>query len=234
MSRRPIQPRAVAQIVAFVLAVVVIGFLVSWVRSTAPGEPLPPIGQAAPEIDDPQLVTCERTLPEVPDENIAEVDPVGLVSSSGVMECPDAFDGRVVVYVGEVVGDVLQRDGGAWMLVNDDAYALELGPLQAHNTFAGTNSGLSVWLEAPLPDIDPGNAGRRGTVIRIEGVIRRADPADGGGLTLRALSAESTTILAEATPIDRPVNRGQVVLAVVLTVVAAGTYALERRTRLQR
>lgn len=234
MSRPPIRPRTIAQVVAFVLAIVVLGVAVSLVRATAPGEPLPPIGEAAPDVDDPQLVTCERTLPEVPDEDIAEVDPVGLVSSSGVMECPDAFDGHVVVYVGEVVGDVLQRDGGAWALVNDDAYALEVGPLPAHNTFAGTNSGLSVWLEEPLPDLEPGNAGRRGTVIRVVGAIRRADPADGGGLTLRAVSAESTTILAEATPIERPVNRGQVALAVVLTLVAAGTYALERRARSQR
>lgn len=235
MSRRhTVHPRTLAQWAVVVAAIVALGVAVSAVRSNAPGEPLDPISTAAPDVDDPELATCERTLPEAPDENIAQVDPVGRVSSSAVMECPNAFDGHVVVFLGEVVGDVLQRDGGAWVLVNDDSYALELGPLQAHNTFAGTNSGLSVWLPAPLPDLDPGRADRRGTVVRVEGVIRRADPADGGGLTVRALGPDSTTIIAEAVEIERPVNVGQVVLAVVLVVVAGGVALVERRSRQRR
>lgn len=236
MSRRPVHPRAFVQLAAFVAALVLVIAVVTVVRATAPGTTLPPIADAAPDPDDPDLVTCERTLPNAPDtlEAIAEVDPVGRTTSSEVIDCPDAFDRQVVTYVGEVVGDVLQRDGGAWLLVNDDAYALQVGPLQGHSEFAGTNSGLSVWLPDPLPELDPGRADRRGTVIRVDGVIQRTDPRDGGGLTLTALSSDATTIVAESQVIDRPFNRGQAVAAAVFSALAAAVVAMERRTAARR
>lgn len=231
MSRRPVHPRAYAQLAAFVATLVLVGAVVELVRDTAPEVTLPPLGQAAPDPEDPALVTCERTLPNAPEtlEQIAEVDPVGIVKSSEVIDCPDAFDRQVVTYVGEVVGDVLRRDDGAWLLVNDDAYALEVGPLQGHSQFEGTNSGLSVWLPHPLPELDPGGPDRRGTVIRVDGVIQRTDPKDGGGLTLTALAPEATTIVAESEVIDRPLNRGQAVAAGVFAVIALAVLAVERR-----
>lgn len=230
-TRRPVHPRAYAQLAAFVLALVLVGVAVRVVRVTAPEVTLPPITEAAPDLDDPELVTCERTLPNAPEtlEAIAEVNPVGRVTSSEILDCPDAFDRQVVTYVGEVVGDVLQRDEGAWLLVNDDAYALEVGPLQGHSNFEGTNTGLSVWLPHPLPDLRPGGPDLRGTVIAVNGVVQRADPRDGGGLTLSALDESSTRIVAEAEPIDRPLNRGQALLAVVLALVALGVVLVERR-----
>lgn len=233
MSRpRSPRPRTVGLVAVAALAVVAVAVTVRGVRLAAPEVTLPPVGDAAPDVDAPQLVTCERTLPEAPDTEAAidDVTPVGLINSTEVIECPDAFDGHVVVYRGEVVGDVLRRDGGAWLLVNDDDYALEVGPLRGHDEFAGTNSGLSVWLPTPLPELDPGGADRRGTIIQVRGVVRRADPADGGGLTLRALGPESTTIVAESQPLDQPVNRSQVIVAGVFAVAAAIMYVLERRS----
>ena len=236
MSRGPVHPRAYAQIALFLAAIVVVGAVVKVVRETAPQVTLPPLAEAAPNLDDPELVTCERTLPNAPEtlEQIAEVDPVGVVSSSEVIECPDAFDRQVITYVGEVVGDVLHRSRGAWVLVNDDAYALDVGPLQGHSQFRGGNSGLSVWLPAPLPELDPGGPDRRGTVIAIDGVIQRTDPADGGGLTLTALGPDTVRVVAEAQVIDRPLNRGQAVAAVVLALLAAGIVTVERRTARRR
>lgn len=236
MSRRPVHPRAYAQIAVFLAALVVVVAVVKVVRDTAPEVTLPPLGEAAPDPEDPDVVTCERTLPNAPEtlEQIAEVDPVGIVQSSEVIECPDAFDRQVVTYVGEVVGDVLQRDDGAWLLVNDDAYALQVGPLQGHSQFRGTNSGLSVWLPRPLPEIDPGGADRRGTVLRIDGVIQRTDPRDGGGLTLTALGADTVEVVAEAEVIDRPVNRGQAVAALVFTLIALAVVVVERRAAANR
>lgn len=234
--RRPVHPRTVVQVALFAVAVVLLVTAIRFVRATAPETTLPPIAEAAPLPGADELVTCERTLPAAPEtlEEAAEVEPIGLVQSSEVIECPTAFDGHVVHYVGEVVGDVLQRDGGAWLLVNDDAYALEVGPLQGHSQFRGTNSGLAVWLPAPLPELEPGGADVRGTVIRVQGVVRRADPADGGGLTIRGLTPTSTTIVAEAERIDRPVHRGQVVLALVLALLATALWIVERRARTSR
>lgn len=231
MSRRPVSPRAYAQLALFLAALLVVVIVVKVVRETAPQVTMPIVAEGAPDPDDPDLVTCERTLPEAPEtlDSIAEVNPVGRVTSSEVLECPSAFDRQVVTYIGEVIGDVLQRDGGAWLLVNDDDYALEVGPLQGHSDFRGTNTGLSVWLPRPLPELEPGGPSRRGTIIRVDGFIQRADPADGGGLTLTALRPDSTTIVEEAQSIDRPLNRGQAAAAVVFSLMAVGVIVIERR-----
>lgn len=231
MSRRPVSPRAYAQLAVFLVALLVVAITVKVVRETAPQVTLPTIAAGAPDPDDPDLVTCERTLPDAPEtlEQIAEVNPVGPVYSSEVLDCPSAFDRQAVTYTGEVVGDVLQREGGAWLLVNDDAYALEVGPLQGHSQFRGTNTGLSVWLPDPLPDLTPGGPDRRGTIIRVDGVIQRADPKDGGGLTLTALDANSTTVVEDAQTLDRPLNRGQALVAALLSLVAVAIIVVERR-----
>ena len=114
---------------------------------------------------------------------------------------------------------MLLRDGGAWLLVNDDPYALDQGPLTAGEPPRGTNSGLTVWLPDPLTDLvdEPGEHGVRGDVLEIVGRVNRADPADGGGLTIRAVEA---TLLAEAVELDEPVHWAQVAAAAVLAALA--------------
>jgi hypothetical protein len=232
MTDRPIARRTRWQLLAALVAVVLVGVAVQWAHVSAPDAPLDLIAAGATQPGDPALeaVTCERTLPDAPStaREIADIEPVGRIASSEVLACPDAFDGHVVVYVGEVVGDVLQRRDGAWALVNDDAYALEVGPLSGHREFEGGNTGLSVWLpddQATLVD-EPGNADRRGDVVRVRGVIRRADPADGGGLTLRAVE---TRVVVEAQYLERPVNRAQLWVALGLSLAAVAAVVVERR-----
>lgn len=226
--------RTLAQLTAVVVAAAAVVWLVGSlrdpVRRVDPAFAVP-VGERA---DDPSagVITCERTLPErstLPQRiDPADVTPVGRVTSGDVVECPDLFDGRPVTYVGEVIGDVLHRDGGAWALLNDDAYALEVGPLAAHGHFAGYNSGLTVWLDGELADLadEPGGPGRRGDVLRVAAVVHRVDPADGGGLTLRAFDAE---LLAQARPLERPLDVPQAVAAAVLALVAAAVTVYERR-----
>lgn len=144
----------------------------------------------------------------------------GRVTSSMVTGCPAAFDGHRVRYAGEIVGDLLGREGGAWALVNDDDYALRSGPLPTHAEHHGSNSGLSVWLPADLlAEVSGvGRPGRRGDVVLLEGVIRRSDPADGGGLSLRA---DRLGVIAPAQDLDVPLDVPQGALALG-SVVAAG------------
>ncbi len=150
-------------------------------------------------------------------------------TSTAVLACPSAYDGRTVVYVGEVIGDLLRRDGGAWVLINDDPYALEVGPLPLHAARRGTNQGLSVWLpEATLEKISGlGRPGQRGDVVAVTGVVRRVDPAAGGALTLRA---ESLEVLAPAVRRDDPLQLWQLALALGLVGVAALLEVLRRRS----
>ena len=178
-------------------------------------------------------ITCTRAIERAQIEELArELQSEGRITSTMVFACPRLFDRREVVYVGEVVGDVLARDGGAWVQVNDDAYALEVGPFGAHREQRGVSSGLAVWLPDGLHEQlgVPGRHGRRGDVIRVSGVLRRADPADGGGITVRATELE---ILAPAVTTEEPFHRDLALVATLAAAVALATtvWARARRRR---
>lgn len=188
-------------------------------------EGVPPLG-----LDD--VSTCTRAvLEEVSIEEIRGDFQAGdRLSSDQVYACPGAWDGKPVTYAGEAVGDLLRRDGGAWVQVNDDAYALETGPLLGHRERSGVNTGLAVWLPDGLHErLDGlGRPDQRGTVVLLEGVIHRADPDDGGGTTLRATSLE---VLAPATAVSEPLHVAQLITAIVLSALAAAALLYARATR---
>jgi hypothetical protein len=181
-----------------------------------------------------EAIVCTRAdEPDRIDEFRSELDPQGRITSGMVYACPRLFDGLTVTYVGEVVGDVLVRRGGtpgAWSLVNDDAYALEVGPLGAHREQRGFNSGLSVWLPEGLHEQlgPPGRFGRRGDIVLLEGVLLRADPADGGGITLRASTLE---VISPSVEVDEPLNAALAVAATVVMALALIATLVARRRR---
>ncbi|HEX2028545.1 MAG TPA: hypothetical protein VHF25_11180, partial [Nitriliruptorales bacterium] len=232
-------PAAVAWGVTAVLTVVAVAVGLAHLRSTSPHTELDLVAPGISDLrgDEATLVTCQRTLPDRPTPVAGgerPSQPLGLVRSSEVVACPENFDprgrgGPPVQFLGEVVGDVLQRDGGAWVLMNDDVYALEHGPLPAHEQLSGSNTGLAAWLPTDVIDLDrlrPGRPNRRGDVLLVVGAIHRADPADGGGLTLRAVHAE-VVAAAEAAP--QPLHLRQAVAAGALVVLALLATFYERR-----
>jgi hypothetical protein len=175
--------------------------------------------------------TCTRHVDDpTADEIIGEFTPGGRVSSSQVYACPSAFDGFRVTFVGEAIGEVLRRDGGAWVQVNDDDYALQVGPIGAHLEQRGFNTGLSVWLPDGLHE-RIGGVGRpelRGDVVALEGVLLRADPDDGGGITLRADRLE---VLATAQEVPEVFHHIQALVAAVLGILAFASLVWSRRAR---
>lgn len=214
---------------ALVLGTVLAAVVVTGSAVPRPAEDAREVVGLAPVTSSPVPV-CRReregtapVLPAVPSGG-------GRVTSGQVVGCPAAFDGQQVTYAGEVVGDLLHRDGGAWVLVNDDDYALEVGPLPGHRDHRGTNAGLSVWLPDHLLDriTGLGRPDQRGDVIQIDGRIVRTDPADGGGLTLRA---DDFDILQPAQRFEEPLHRPQVVLAAVSLLAAVVLTGLRRRGR---
>jgi hypothetical protein len=179
--------------------------------------------------DEDQL--CTRRADDPSGQDIRELlPPEGRVSSVQVANCPSAFDGLRVTYVGEVIGEVLQRRGGAWVQVNDDQYALRDGPLVGHRKREGFNSGLAVWLPDGLHErIEaPGRPARRGDIILVRGVLLRADPDDGGGTTVRADHME---VLEPPMDVEVPLHTVQAGVAGVLAMVAVGMLAWSRRVR---
>jgi hypothetical protein len=222
-----------------VLAVItVLGLLLVLTTALERAAPLaaplaPPISDLPlPVLDHPQR--CSRVEDDRWVEELRnELRPDGRLTSAIATACPRLLDGLPVVYFGEVVGDVLRRDGGAWVQVNDDAYALDVGPFGSHRIQQGYSSGLAVWLPDGLHEGlgEPGRHGRRGDVVRIEGVLLRADPRDGGGMTVRA---STLAVVAPSRAVPEPLNRPLVVAAAVAATVALASWVWARRRARER
>ena len=149
--------RTLATAATVVGVVAAVTLLVLWLRATAPVADTSALAVPEAAVDTSQRATCETVGAEVGE---APDSVVRRTTSADVLECPGAFDGRRVSYLGEVVGDVLDRDEGVWLLVNDDDYALVSGPLGASGEASGTNSGIAVWVPSPLDEAieTPGRA----------------------------------------------------------------------------
>ncbi len=173
--------------------------------------------------------SCTRQADDTVASDLREAFPSGgRISSTQVFACPSAFDGLSVTYVGEAIGEVLPRRGGAWVQVNDDIYALEVGPLVGHREQDGFNTGMSVWLPDGLHERieEVGRPGRRGDVILVRGTLLRADPDDGGGITVRA---EELELLAASIEIEDPLHVPQLIVALVLAALAVASVVWARR-----
>ncbi len=200
-----------------------------WLESVGPEAPPQDlrVDGVPPLVSTEERECTRRDRDTVADELRDNFPEAGRLSSTQVFLCPRAFDGLRVTYVGEVVGDILPRDGGAWVQVNDDRYALEVGPLVGHRERDGFNTGLAVWLpEEYLDEVEQaGRPGRRGDVILVRGTLFRADPDDGGGVTIRA---EELEVLSPSVEVEDPLHVPQLVVAIVLGLLAIGGVAWSR------
>jgi hypothetical protein len=189
----------------------------------------PPIGPL--EVADPRTpIECPVPRPregeERPDAPPART-PVA-VTSAAVLDCPEVFDGRLVRYRGEVVGQALGRGSRVWLQVNDDDYAGDLGPLPGHAGYVGLNGGLGVRVpRAEAATITwRGGPGVRGDLVEVHGRFRRVDPASG---EMAVIDGAALTVLEPGGPLPRSPQRDRQVVAYVLVVAAAGLLWLRRR-----
>jgi len=204
------------------------------------------LDRAAPvvETDGTVVAVPELTLSEVPrcvgenDTTLAssvrrEFPSAGYVMSYQLLDCPRAFDGLTVTFIGEVVGELIQRRGGVWAQVNDDPYALIYGPLVGHSAHVGFNSGIAVWLPDGLHEqiTMVGRPATRGDVLTIVGTFYRADPNDGGGISIRA---DAVTLRADGFVVDEPLHTLQLVVAIVLGVGALSALVMAQLARRRR
>lgn len=189
-------------------------------------------GLPTPLLDGPVRCTRADGADRI-EELRSRLRPDGRLTSAIATACPRLLDGRSITYVGEVVGDVLRRDRGAWLLVNDDAYALEVGPFGPHREQRGFNGGLAIWLPDGLHEVlgEPGRHGRRGDVILVEGTFLRADPSDGGGMSIRASRVE---VLAPSIEVTEPFNTPLGIAATAAALVAMISWWWARRRARER
>lgn len=149
------------------------------------------------------------------------------VSSAQLIECPTVYDGRTVLYTGEVVRAVLARGERAWVQLNDDPYALDIGPLPAHRVPAGLNSGMAVSIPSAAAEriTTVGDARARGDRLRVEGTFLRTDPADAGGPTIQAHRVD---VIAPGEPLRQRFSVERLVVAITLATAALAMAAAAR------
>ena len=94
------------------------------------------------------------------------------ISSTGLINNAKEYDGKIVAYEGEVIGDVMGRGEYAWINVNDNKNA------------------IGIWLPRDLTKgiIYTGNYKAQGDWLEISGIFHRACPEHGGDLDIHAQS----------------------------------------------
>ena len=230
VHRRPgLGPWAVLAIVVTALATTaVLLWALGLLRHPDPGGPVPDLELTDPrvEVECPGAATREG-VERSDATSSADLPPVEVTSGS-LLDCPDHYDGRLVVFRGEVVGEPLGRGGQRWLQVNDDVYSGDVGPLPSHRFYLGGNSGIGVRVPAgQLARITwLGGPTARGDRIEVLGTFRRYDPAS---TELAIIAADRIQVLEAGGPLDRPAPTDRRLVAYALVLLAAALVALERR-----
>jgi hypothetical protein len=176
---------------------------------------------AEPSSGKPGALVC-------PSPSAIAADPAQQVGASELIDCPDDFHDRQVVYTGEVIEAVFSRSGRRVVVLNDDDYALGPGPLPQTRTALGGNSGITVVLPAGFtrPIEHLGSYASRGDHVRVVGRFVSASSLLQGE---PAIEATRASVVLPGGPIRHDVPPRMVVAAVIVSLTATALTALARR-----
>ena len=120
------------------------------------------------------------------------------VSSTELINHAKDYDGKVVVYSGEVIGDIMVRGKYAWI-----------------NVFDGKTA-IGIWLDKDLAKeiIYTGTYKSKGDAVEISGIFHRACLEHGGDLDIHAQSLSKTFGGAS---LSEPFNNGKRNTALLLS-----------------
>ncbi|MFA6357432.1 MAG: DNA-binding protein [Candidatus Omnitrophota bacterium] len=98
------------------------------------------------------------------------------INSNELIKNSKQYDGKLVTYAGEIIGDVMVRGRFAWVNINDG------------------NNALGIWMSSALAkDINfSGSYKVRGDIIEVVGVFHRACLEHGGDLDIHAQTLRKT------------------------------------------
>ena len=149
------------------------------------------------------------------------------VSSAALVENANQWNGRIVSFKGEAIGEIMIHGNMAWIHVNDDPY-METSAA-AGGALSGYNSGHAIWLPADLArKIEVfGDYRRQGDIVKVAGVFNAACPEHGGDMDIHATSL---TILRSGHSIEHPVSAKRGLAAAGLVALAAGLCGVRRRS----
>ena len=172
----------------------------------------PALGEAAvPQIP----LNPEFTIPGKDTPHAVEVNSASLVENAS------AWNGHVVTFTGEAIGEAMVRGKMAWIHLNDDAYMWK--NIEEGAQLGGYNSGHAVWISADLAIKIRffGDFKHEGDVVKIVGTFNAACPQHGGDMDIHASTLE---IVRVGHPVHHVINSSRAITAGVLLILALILY----------
>jgi len=151
------------------------------------------------------------------------------VNSASLVDNANAWNGHVITFTGETIGEAMVRGKIAWIHLNDDAYMWK--NIEEGAKLDGYNSGHAVWVPANLAMKIRffGDFKHEGDVVRIVGTFNAACPQHGGDMDIHASTLE---IVRPGHPVHHVFNTSRAIFAGFLLAVG---FALHRvRTIVRR
>ncbi len=126
---------------------------------------------------------------------------IASVSSEALLKSPEQYDGKVVTYEGEVIGDVMVRGNIAWINVGDQT------------------STIGVFCPKELAgEIEhSGGYGVSGDIISVQGVFHYACPEHGGDTDIHA---QKISVIQKGKRLSYPLDQRRVKLGIILSATA--------------
>ena len=152
--------------------------------------------------------------------------PAGIeVNSSTLVENANLWNGRIVTFKGEAIGESMVRGKMAWLHLNDDAYMEK--NIDEGAVLGGYNGGHAVWVSAELATKirSFGDFKHDGDIVKVAGTFNAACREHGGDMDIHASSLE---IVRPGYPVPHTVNVQRGMIAGLLFVVAALLYGIRR------
>ncbi|MEA3494187.1 MAG: DNA-binding protein [Candidatus Margulisiibacteriota bacterium] len=140
--------------------------------------------------------------------------PASALSSNDLVDNANRYDGQVIEYQGEVIGDIMNRGGHAWINVSDGGRA------------------IGIWVTKNLADQvkTRGDYNNIGDTVRIVGIFNRACAQHGGDLDIHA---NSLNVVSYGHPRVHTTNRNKLWIALFLfigiVVLAVLPYVIKLR-----
>lgn len=126
-----------------------------------------------------------------------------VLSAQELIEEAKSYDGKIVVYEGEVIGDKMIRAGYAWINVRDQSGAI----------------GIFCPQELVHQIEHQGSYRYSGDVISVEGVFHRFCPQHGGDIDIHA---HKISIIRRGEQRLHPLESGKVKAGIILAAIACG------------
>jgi len=167
--------------------------------------------------------TSGRQVPLNPDFPIpGRETPNGTeVNSASLVENANAWNGRIITFTGEAIGEAMDRGKMAWIHLNDDAYMWK--NIEEGAQLGGYNGGHAVWV---LTDLAKkirffGDFKHEGDVVKIVGTFNAACSQHGGDMDIHASTLENVRV---GHSVHHIINTPRAMIAGVFLILALILY----------